>query len=59
MGEGRFDNENGKEMKRILYHGSDSIVEKPDVTCGRSDLDFGQGFYLTDIREQAENGQLL
>lgn len=59
MGEGRFDNENGKEMKRILYHGSDSIVEKPDVTCGRSDLDFGQGFYLTDIREQAEKWAVI
>lgn len=38
----------------ILYHGSLQIAEQPLVDVGRSDLDFGQGFYTTDIEEQAE-----
>ena len=37
----------------ILYHGSLQIVEQSLVDIGRSDLDFGQGFYTTDIKEQA------
>lgn len=38
-----------------VYHAGPYIVEKPDVLCGRPQLDFGQGFYLTDIYEQAIN----
>ncbi len=38
----------------ILYHGSLQIVEQPLVDVGRSDLDFGQGFYTTDLKDQAE-----
>lgn len=38
----------------ILYHGSLVVVERPLVGIGRSDLDFGPGFYLTKHREQAE-----
>jgi hypothetical protein len=37
----------------ILYHGSNVIVEKPEVNAGRRALDFGVGFYLTSNREQA------
>lgn len=36
-----------------LYHGSNVIVEHPLVSIGRKDLDFGPGFYLTPILEQA------
>ena len=36
-----------------VYHGSTVIVEHPDVSRGRRNLDFGQGFYLTDIKQQA------
>ena len=36
-----------------LYHASTSIIEKPDVLHSRDKLDFGKGFYLTTIREQA------
>jgi hypothetical protein len=36
-----------------VYHGSTMPVEHPSVSVGRSLLDFGQGFYLTDIRQQA------
>lgn len=37
----------------ILFHGSDKIVEKPAVNYGRNKVDFGQGFYLTSLYEQA------
>lgn len=39
--------------KQILYHGSNVIVEHPLVSIGRKDLDFGPGFYLTPLFEQA------
>lgn len=38
----------------ILYHASPYIIERPDVSYSRDFLDFGKGFYLTAIREQAE-----
>lgn len=38
----------------ILYHGSDIEVRHPLVHVGRSELDFGPGFYLTAIKSQAE-----
>lgn len=37
-----------------LYHGSYVRIECPEVTKGRAKVDFGQGFYLTSIRTQAE-----
>ncbi len=37
----------------IVFHGSFCKVEKPLVERGRDRLDFGKGFYLTDIRSQA------
>lgn len=36
-----------------LYHSSNIIVERPDVSHSRNYLDFGRGFYLTTIYEQA------
>ena len=39
--------------KQTLYHGSNVIVEHPLVSIGRKDLDFGSGFYLTPLFEQA------
>ena len=39
----------------IVYHGGTEIVEHPDCKCVRRNLDFGQGFYVTDIRKQAED----
>lgn len=38
----------------IVYHASPNIIPNPDVTHSRDYLDFGKGFYLTTIREQAE-----
>ncbi|MBQ9309278.1 MAG: DUF3990 domain-containing protein [Bacteroidales bacterium] len=40
--------------KMIVYHGATQKVEHPVCTFGRPNLDFGQGFYVTDIKEQAE-----
>lgn len=37
----------------IVYHTSYVIVEHPDVAYSREYLDFGKGFYLTPLREQA------
>lgn len=36
-----------------LYHASTVVIEKPDVLHSRDKLDFGRGFYLTSMREQA------
>ena len=38
-----------------LYHGSKDIVDKPLVSHGRDNLDFGKGFYTTSVQAQAEN----
>ncbi len=38
----------------IVYHTSNVRIEQPDTLHSRKLLDFGQGFYLTTIREQAE-----
>ena len=38
----------------ILYHGSDIIVKNPDILHSQICLDFGSGFYVTSVKEQAE-----
>lgn len=37
-----------------LYHGSFVTVDKPDLVHSRANVDFGKGFYVTPIYEQAE-----
>lgn len=37
-----------------LYHGSYTKVENPDISYSRNTLDFGKGFYVTPIYEQAK-----
>ena len=37
----------------IVYQGGTEKVEFPVCKFGRRNLDFGQGFYVTDLREQA------
>lgn len=37
----------------ILYHGSDSTVEMPNISYSRKSLDFGVGFYTTMDADQA------
>ncbi len=36
----------------ILYHGAVMSVPEPLARIGRSDLDFGPGFYVTNDRNQ-------
>ncbi len=38
----------------IVYHGSNVAVQYPDVAHTLRNLDFGKGFYVTTVREQAE-----
>ena len=38
----------------IVYHGSSEVVRQPDTRHSYRALDFGKGFYVTTIREQAE-----
>ena len=37
-----------------LFHGSNTVVDRPDVARSRDRLDFGRGFYLTSVKKQAE-----
>lgn len=37
----------------ILYHSSNTAISQPDIFHSRDYLDFGKGFYLTTLREQA------
>lgn len=37
----------------IVYHGSTEIIQQPDVQHSYRPLDFGQGFYVTTVKEQA------
>lgn len=37
-----------------VYHGSFTTVKQPKIIIGKNTKDFGNGFYCTVIREQAE-----
>lgn len=37
-----------------IYHGSDIVVEKPEILQSNRLLDFGIGFYTTSNKEQSE-----
>ena len=37
-----------------VYHGSTAIIAHPIANAGRDRLDFGKGFYVTNIQSQAE-----
>ncbi len=38
-----------------VYHGGTDVIESPKVDIGRPRLDFGPGFYVTDIFTQASS----
>ncbi len=38
-----------------VYHGGTEVIKRPEASKGRLGLDFGQGFYVTDIQSQAES----
>ena len=37
----------------ILYHGSYLEISNPDLLHSRQNVDFGRGFYVTPLYEQA------
>lgn len=39
----------------IVYHGSYLEVNNPQISFSRKNVDFGKGFYVTPIKEQAVN----
>ena len=41
-------------MKKDLYHGSEKILEKPRFGFGKTENDYGLGFYCTEIEEMAK-----
>lgn len=38
----------------LVYHSSNQSFEVPDISLSREALDFGKGFYVTRLKEQAE-----
>ncbi len=40
-------------MKITVYHGATQVIDFPLCNAGRPKLDFGQGFYVTALKEQA------
>lgn len=38
----------------IIYHGSEQIIEKPELNYGSKFNDYGQGFYCTETEELAK-----
>ena len=37
-----------------VYHGATDVISSPICAFGRPKLDFGMGFYVTDIKEVFE-----
>ncbi len=37
----------------LIYHGSYKKIKKPEIRASRNTKDFGEGFYCTNLREQA------
>lgn len=43
-----------RRMERILYHGSEKIIEIPEYGIGSRRNDYGRGFYCTENKELAK-----
>lgn len=41
-------------MRKVLYHGSGHIIEKPEYGKGMKNNDYGRGFYCTENLELAK-----
>lgn len=39
----------------IVYHGSDTVVDRPLILKAKRPLDFGGGFYVTSNKDQADS----
>ena len=50
-------------MKKILYHGSEFLIEKPEFGKGARHNDYGRGFYCTEnielAREQPNGNDII
>ena len=44
---------------QTLYHGSDNIIKKPEYNKGKSDNDYGSGFYTTKNIESAKEWAIV
>lgn len=44
---------------RKVYHGAAQKITSPLVHVGRDNLDFGKGFYVTDIKSQAKTWAII
>lgn len=42
-----------RNIKTVLYHGTISEISSVDVSAGKNRKDFGQGFYMSESRQQA------
>lgn len=42
-----------KYNNKIVYHGSYTVVNKPDISKCKDNKDFGKGFYVTTDKQQA------
>lgn len=42
-----------------MYHGSCSKIEKPQYGLGKSNCDYGSGFYTTTDKQQADNWAII
>ncbi len=42
-----------KNKTNLFYHGSNTIIQKPDLNHSRDNIDFNKGFYLTESIYQA------
>lgn len=43
----------------IIYHGSNMVVEQPEILKPSHALDFGSSFYTTLNRDQAADSELI
>lgn len=43
-----YNQNRGNSMKKIIFHGSDHIIEKPEYGYGKLHNDYGLGFYCTE-----------
>lgn len=46
------------DKRTIIYHGSNVVVQRPEILINGYYKDFGYGFYCTNIRKQAKRWAL-
>lgn len=49
----------GAEIVIRVYHGSDHIIKNPQYLGGKSDNDYGNGFYTTEFEDRARSWAAL